>query len=134
VARKKDGAEQLTPLELEIMKVLWETGPATVQTVQERLAGSRDLAYTTVQTMLNVLHRKGKVTRELRDRAYAYAAVISRAQVVSTTMRDIIDRLFGGSAESLVLSLVETKHLSADELDRLRRVVEAEEGGGDERR
>lgn len=134
MARKKDGAEQLTPLELEIMKVLWETGPATVQTVQERLAGSRDLAYTTVQTMLNVLHRKGKVTRELRDRAYAYAAVISRAQVVSTTMRDIIDRLFGGSAESLVLSLVETKHLSADELDRLRRVVEAEEGGGDERR
>jgi predicted transcriptional regulator len=123
MARKKDG-DQLTPLELEIMMVLWETGPATVQTVQERLAGSRDLAYTTVQTMLNVLHRKGKVERELLDRAYAYRPVVSRAQVVSTTMRDIIDRLFGGSAESLVLSLVETKHLTPKKLAKLKAAVD----------
>ncbi len=58
MARKKT-TEQLTPLELEIMKVLWETGPAPVQTVQEKL--ERKLAYTTVQTMLNLLHSKGKV-------------------------------------------------------------------------
>jgi BlaI family transcriptional regulator, penicillinase repressor len=59
--------ERLTPLELEIMKVLWETGAANVQTVQQRL--ERELAYTTVQTMLNILHRKGKVKRALKDRA-----------------------------------------------------------------
>ena len=59
--RKK--SEQLTPLELEIMNVLWETGPANVQTVQQLLPNTR--AYTTVQTMLNILHRKGRVTREL---------------------------------------------------------------------
>jgi len=59
----------LTPLELEIMKVLWETGPATVQSVQEKLPGEPKLAYTTVQTMLNVLHRKNKVKRTLKGRA-----------------------------------------------------------------
>ena len=61
---RRTGGERLTPLELEIMQVLWETGPANVQTVQ-RLVG-RDLAYTTVQTMLTVLHRKNKVKRTLR--------------------------------------------------------------------
>jgi BlaI family penicillinase repressor len=123
MARKKEG-DQLTPLELEIMKVLWETGPATVQSVQERLAATRGLAYTSVQTMLNVLHRKRKVERELRDRAYVYAPVVTRAEVVSTTMGDIIDRLFGGSAESLVLSLVEAKRLSPEKLARLQSLVD----------
>ena len=131
MARKKDTGDALTPLELEIMKVLWETGPATVQTVQGRLAPARTLAYTTVQTMLNVLHRKRKVGREIVERAYAYFPTVSRDQVVNTTMRDIIDRLFGGSAESLVQSLVETKHLTPDGLERLRRALEEASDGRD---
>ena len=69
--RKKNPEQALTPLELEIMNVLWETGPANVQTVQGRIEG-RELAYTTVQTMLNILHRKGRVKRQLKDRAYVY--------------------------------------------------------------
>ena len=68
-------SEQMTPLELEIMQVLWETGPATVQTVQRGL--KRELAYTTVQTMLTVLHRKNKVKRTLKDKAYVYKPVVS---------------------------------------------------------
>jgi len=114
--------EHLTRLELEIMNVLWETGAANVQTVQQRLA--RDLAYTTVQTMLNILHRKGKVKRTLRDRAYFYKPSVTRSQVVSQTVSDIVDRLFGGSAESLVMSLVETKHLTAEKLARLNQLLE----------
>ena len=66
---KKKSQQQLTPLELQIMNVLWDLGPANVQAVQEKLAKSQELAYTTVQTMLNVLHRKGKVRRTLRGRA-----------------------------------------------------------------
>jgi len=69
--RSKNTGRALTPLELEIMSVLWRTGPANVQAVQAGPRG-RELAYTTVQTMLNVLHRKGRVKRELRDRAYVY--------------------------------------------------------------
>jgi BlaI family transcriptional regulator, penicillinase repressor len=114
--------EHLTRLELEIMNVLWETGAANVQTVQQRLA--RDLAYTTVQTMLNILHRKGKVKRTLRDRAYFYKPSVTRSQVVSQTVSDMVDRLFGGSAESLVMSLVETKHLTAEKLARLNQLLE----------
>jgi BlaI family penicillinase repressor len=113
--------EQLTRLELEIMQVLWETGPASVQVVQQAL--KRELAYTTVQTMLNILHRKGKVKRTLKDRAYFYRPVVSRDQVVSNTIADVVERLFGGSAESLVMSLLETKHLTPEKLDRLNNLL-----------
>src|SRR5258705_5926266 len=113
-------SEQLTPLELEIMHVLWETGPANVQTVQQKL--KRELAYTTVQTMLNILHRKGKAKRTLKDRAYFYRPAVSRKQVLSKHVVDVVDRLFGGSAESLVMSLVETKHLTAAKLARLHKL------------
>jgi len=120
MARRK--TEHLTPLELEIMHVLWETGPANVQSVQQHL--ERELAYTTVQTMLNILHRKGKVKRTLKDRAYFYRPAVSRSQVVGQHMSDIVDRLFGGSAESLVMSLVETKHLTPRKLARLQKLLE----------
>src|SRR3989475_8648903 len=93
--------ERLTPLELEIMHVLWDTGPANVQTVQQHL--KRELAYTTVQTMLNILHRKGKVKRTLKDRAYFYNPPVSPSHVTRQHISDIVDRLFGGSAESVVI-------------------------------
>jgi BlaI family transcriptional regulator, penicillinase repressor len=114
--------ERLTPLELEIMHVLWDTGPANVQTVQQHL--KRELAYTTVQTMLNILHRKGKVKRTLKDRAYFYKPAVSRSHVTGQHISDIVDRLFGGSAESLVMSLVETKHLTRQKLAHLQKLLE----------
>ena len=126
----KKKAEHLTPLELEIMHVLWETGPANVQTVQQKL--KRELAYTTVQTMLNILHRKGKAKRTLKDRAYFYKPAVSRKQVVSKHVGDIVDRLFGGSAESLVMSLLETKHLTPQKLARLNKLVKEAEEVSDE--
>ena len=120
MARSK--TEHLTPLELEIMHVLWETGPANVQTVQQKL--DRELAYTTVQTMLNILHKKGKAKRTLKDRAYFYKPAVSRKQVVSKQVSDVVDRLFGGSAESLVMSLVETKHLTPEKIARLQKLLD----------
>src|SRR6266498_3299381 len=120
MGKKKD--HSLTPSELEIMSVLWEVGPANVQTVQQKL--KRELAYTTVQTMLNILHKKGKVKRVLKDRAYEYAPVVSRSHVSRQHIADLVDRLFGGSAESLVMSLVETKHLTPKKLARLQKLLE----------
>ena len=122
MARRK--AEHLTPLELEIMHVLWEHGSANVQTVQRNL--KRELAYTTVQTVLNILHRKAKVRRAMKDRAYFYQPVVSRSHVTGEHMSDILDRLFGGSAESLVMSLLETKHLTPKKLARLQKLLEEE--------
>ena len=115
--------QQFTPLELEIMKVLWAGGPATVAGVQEALPGEPRLAYTTVQTMLNILHRKGKVKRTLKGRAFEYAPAVSRQRAAKTAVRDIIDRLFGGSAESLVISLIEQRHLTPARLAELNRLV-----------
>jgi predicted transcriptional regulator len=121
--------EQLTPLELEIMKVLWETGPAAVQTVQEKLPPERQLAYNTVQTMLNVLMRKGRVRRELRARAYFYEPAISRLQATGQALGDLVQRMFDGSPESLVLSLVETRQLTPEKLAKLTKMLEED---GDE--
>lgn len=120
--RQKNSGEALTPLELEIMNVLWETGPANVQAVQARLTG-RTLAYTTVQTMLNVLYRKGKVKRRLKDRAYLYQPVVSRQKAVTQAVGDMLDRFFGGSADSLVLSLVETRKLTPEALARIQQLL-----------
>ncbi len=121
--------ERLTPLELEIMEVLWETGAANVQTVQQRL--KRELAYTTVQTMLNILHRKGKVKRALKDRAYFYKPAVSRRQVVRQAVNDLVEHLFGGSVENLVMSLVETKHLTPEKLTRLNKLLKETEEESD---
>ena len=130
---RKRTARPLTPLELEIMKVLWDAGPATVQSVQEKLPGEPKLAYTTVQTMLNVLHRKNKVERSLKGRAYVYAPLLTREMAIRTTLRDVITRFFGGSAESLVMSLVASRDLKPEKLAKLKRLVEHAEGPAKER-
>jgi|ERR1051325_3633500 predicted transcriptional regulator len=117
--------QPLTPLELEIMSVLWETGPANVQLVQQQLP--RELAYTTVQTMLNVLHRKGHVSRALKQKAYFYRPKVSKLDVVRQTVGDVVDRLFAGSASSMVMSLVETKQLTKDDIARLRELLDEAE-------
>ena len=121
--RRKNPDPSLTPLELEIMNVLWETGPANVQTVQSKLT-ERDLAYTTVQTMLNVLHRKGRVKRQLKDRAYLYQPILSRQKAVTEAVGDMLDRFFGGSADGLVLSLVETRKLTPERLAQIQKLVQ----------
>jgi BlaI family penicillinase repressor len=121
----KKESERLTPLETEIMNVLWEVSPATVQTVQRLLR--RELAYTTVQTMLNVLVRKKKARRTLKDRAYYYRPAVKRDQVAGSAVKDLIDRLFGGSAESLVMSLVESNQLTPEKLARLQRMLKDRE-------
>jgi predicted transcriptional regulator len=127
--RRKNSEQGLTPLELEIMNVLWRTGPASVQGVQDQLEG-RELAYTTVQTMLNILHRKGKVKRQLKDRAYIYRPVLSRQKAVRQAVGDVLERFFGGSADSLVLNLVETRQLTPEKLAEIQKLVE--EGHGND--
>ena len=123
---RRKSQEQLTPLELEIMKVLWEGGPATAGEVQQRVHAARPLAYTTVQTMLNILVRKGRAKRTLVERSYRYRAAISREKAAGNTLRDLVERMFGGSAEALVMSLVETSQLTPETLRRLNELVAAE--------
>jgi len=119
--------KQLTRLELQIMKALWDFGPSNVQVVQENLSASPKLAYTTVQTMLNVLHRKGWVNRTLRGRAYEYEPLVSRDRAANNAIRDMIDRLFGGSVEGLLMSLVNSRQLHPKKLEKLRTLLEEQQ-------
>lgn len=114
---------QFTPVELEIMKVLWAAGASTVQEVRRKLPSRPKPAYTTVQTMLNVLHRKGSVKRILRGKAFLYQPRVTREGALSTAIRDVLERLFAGSAEDMVMTLVKDQHLTPEELARLERLV-----------
>jgi len=116
----------LTKLELQIMQVIWKRGASTVTAVQEGL--QQDLAYTTVQTMLNILHRKGKLKRELHGRAFAYAATVTEAKASSHAVRDLVDRMFGGSSEDLVMSLIKNRQIDPQKIAELTKRLEAEEG------
>ncbi len=110
----KKEKDTLTKLELQIMQVIWKLGPSNVTAVQEGL--EQELAYTTVQTMLNILHRKGKLKRKLRGRAYQYSATVTEANASGHAVRDLIDRMFGGSSEELVMSLIKTRQIDAKKI------------------
>ncbi|HTH53975.1 MAG TPA: BlaI/MecI/CopY family transcriptional regulator [Edaphobacter sp.] len=120
----------LTKLELKIMQVIWKRGASNVSEVQEEM--EPPLAYTTVQTMLNILHRKGKLKRKLKGRAFEYSAAVTEAKVSNHAVRDLVDRMFGGSSEELVMSLIKSKQIDAKQIAELtRRLEEDEEGGGE---
>lgn len=108
---------RLTQLELRIMQVIWRSGAGTVAAVQARL--KPPLAYTTVQTVLNILERKGKLRRELKGRAYVYSAKVTEAKALRQGLRDLIDRMFSGSSEELVMSLLKSRQIDAKKLAQL---------------
>ena len=128
----RNSKRQLTPLELRIMLVLWAEGPSSVQSVQSSLRG--DLAYTTVQTMLNVLQRKGHVSRTMVGRAFEYKAIQNRDRALGGAVRDLLNRMFDGSVESLVMNMVRNKQIDAAKLAQLAEIVAKAEGGPDANR
>lgn len=123
----REEKEALTKLELQIMQVIWKRGASNVSEVQEEL--EQELAYTTVQTMLNILHRKGKLKRKLKGRAFEYSAAVTEARALNHAVRDLVDRMFGGSSEELVMSLIKSKQIDAKQIARLTKRLEEE---GDE--
>ena len=118
-------AGMFTPLELQIMQVLWDKDGATVAEVQERLAS--DLAYTTVQTMLNVLLRKKRVRRDLAGRAFVYRPSVSQEKAMGTALDDLVARMFGGSGEALLMALIDTRKVTPEALARATRLLEERE-------
>ncbi|HEY1808807.1 MAG TPA: BlaI/MecI/CopY family transcriptional regulator [Acidobacteriaceae bacterium] len=114
---KKSRRPALTALELRIMQVIWKRGTSNVSEVQAEL--EPPLAYTTVQTMLNILERKGRLKRELQGRAYLYSARVSEQKALGQGVRDLIDRMFGGSSEALVMSLLKNGEIDTRKLAEL---------------
>jgi len=125
---KRPGKGGLTRLELRIMQVIWRRGASTVGEVQAELKPA--LAYTTVQTMMNILERKGKLKRELEGRAYVYQARVSEQKALGQGLRDLIERMFGGSSEEMVMSLLKSGQIDAERLRELTRRFQDEEDEG----
>jgi predicted transcriptional regulator len=115
----------LTPQELQIMKVVWARGHASVRDVYETLLRERRIAYTTVLTMMNVLEKKGHLRKEADGRGFDYRPTRPQRQVVGSMVREFVERVFGGSAAPLLVHLVEEKQLTAEELDALARRIKA---------
>jgi len=113
-----------TELELEILKILWRDGPAPVRQVRDALAGTRDLAYTTVMTMMSIMTKKQYLRRTKGRNGYVYRACIDRESTERTMLRDLVDRVFDGSPSAVMLHLLETADLDAGELQRLRALLD----------
>jgi BlaI family penicillinase repressor len=122
---KNNPNQTLTPLELQIMQILWQDGPATVTEVRPKLKAV--LAYTTVQTMLNVLLRKGKVKRVQEGRAFRYRAAVDEKRATGSAVQDLVRRMFGGSPEALLMAMVESRQIGPKELERLNQMIAAAE-------
>ena len=116
-------SKTLTEQELEIMKIVWDRGNATVRDVYETLLDRRRVAYTSVMTMMNILEQKGHLKRKQVDRAYLYESTKPRAQVTRGMVREFVDRVFNGSAEPLLLHLVEDEKLTEKDLDEMKRII-----------
>jgi len=117
-------SEHPTELELDILKVLWNESPLPVREVRERLAqAGRPLAHSSVITMLNIMHRKGFLRRKKEGKSFLFAPKAEREQVTGDMTRDLMSRAFDGSAKAMVLNLLNSGELDADELAEVRRLI-----------
>src|ERR1700749_2761383 len=112
----------LTEQELEIMKIVWERDSVTVRDVYETLLERRKVAYTTVMTMMKILEQKQFLQKKQADRAYVYRPAQPKRQVIGAMVRDFVNRVFNGSAEPLLVHLVEEHDLSKEDLAEIARL------------
>jgi BlaI family transcriptional regulator, penicillinase repressor len=114
----------LTEAELRIMNVLWEKGSATVHEVLQGLPEKPPLAYNSVLTIVRILEKKGYVKHVKDKRAYVYTPAVDRKDATRFEVRHLVSRFFGNSDELLVLNILEEKSIDAEELARLRQLLE----------
>jgi BlaI family transcriptional regulator, penicillinase repressor len=122
-------APRPTPAELEILGVLWASGPSTVREVHERFARERPTGYTTVLKLLQIMTEKGLVRRDEAARAHVYEARLPQEQTQRQLVRDLLDRAFGGSATKLVMQALSARKAPREELARIRELLDRLEGG-----
>jgi predicted transcriptional regulator len=111
--------------ELEVLKELWAAGPATVREVAAALRRRRRrLAYNTVLTLLSRLREKGYVAADRRDTAHVFRAVVTREELLGSSLSALADRICDGTASPLMLALVRGRRFSADEIAHFRRLLD----------
>ena len=114
----------LTEAELRIMQVLWDKGSATVQQVLEALPRKKPLAYNSVLTIVRILEKKGYVRHVKDGRAHIYTAQLNQKDATRSEIRHLVSRFFQDSRELLVLNILEDEGLDAQEIERLRQMLD----------
>ena len=113
-----------TDAELIILRVLWDRGPSTVRQVHDVLGRDRTTAYTTALKMLQIMAEKGLVTRDERERTHVYHARVGEEQTQRQLVRDLLDRVFAGSATQLVVQALSAKKSTRVELAEIRKLLD----------
>jgi len=124
----KQPLQKPTASELEILRVLWERGPSTVRDVREALREKKDLGYTTVLKLLQIMTAKGTVRRNEEQRAHVYEACQPATETKRQLVGDVLQRVFEGSASELMIHALEGRRTSKEELGELRRLLDEYEG------
>ena len=120
----------LTEAELRLMEILWEKGQATVHQLLEALSGKPALAYNSVLTTIRILEKKAYVEHLKEGRAHTYVPLVGRREATRSEVRNLVGRFFKNSHELLMLNLIEDRSLDAQELRRLREMIEEIQGEG----
>jgi BlaI family penicillinase repressor len=125
-----DGIKQLTDLQMAVMSAVWRRGEATTTQVHAALEEERQLALTTVSTILSRLEKYGLLTHRTEGRQYVYRALVSQNEVRRSRITEVIDQFFQGSPADLVYHLISESEVTDDELEKILALIEAREKGG----
>lgn len=123
---------RFNPMQMMILHVLWDRGHVNIQDIHETISKSVRVPFTTVQSHLRFLEEKGAVTHDIDKRTYIYQSLIDRDQVKSETLRDVIEQVFSGSAESMVHCLADNRFVSLQELEKVLDLLRREKEGSEQ--
>jgi BlaI family transcriptional regulator, penicillinase repressor len=129
VAKKQDNLPQLSDVQLEIMNIVWDEGEAGVAEVWQRISAKRPLARNTVQTLMTRLEDKGWLKHRAAGNAFMFSATVPRSQTLKRMVRSLVDVAFKGSAEDLVLALLQGRGVSDEEAERIRKMIDESKRG-----
>jgi predicted transcriptional regulator len=124
----KNSHQRPSDLELQVLGVLWERGQATAREVREALPDGKQRAYTTVLSVLQVMEKKGLLRRQVDAVTHVWRPAVTRRQITSPLLKGLMHNVFGGRPSAVLQQLLSNQRIDEDELEELRRVLEAHEG------
>jgi predicted transcriptional regulator len=128
-AKKKSPLEKpLTEVELELMDTIWDLAPCTIKEVQVEVSKRRELAYTSVATIMKILEQKGALQSRKDDRAHVYVPRLTRSEYETSSLQHLTANLFRGDPSSMVMRLLNDTHLTSEELKNIRKLLDERMG------
>ncbi len=115
--------KRLTDVELELMTILWQLGEGSVADVMGALSPGRDLAYTSVSTILRILESKGVLSTRKEGRGHIYVPLLEKASYEASTVRDVVDRVFAGAPLALIRQLIDNVDLTDDQVREIKKLL-----------